>query len=91
MGQRRKFFEFLPVDISKKDIQWRCSKGGKLPIQENRLEVFLIGFELSPCENGRFNTETIRTGKISTPKRPIAAKRYWLGLVSSLKNIAFGS
>ena len=33
MGQRPNVFDSLPVDISKKNIQWRSSKGGKLPIQ----------------------------------------------------------
>ena len=66
-------------------MQCRCSKGSKLPIKENSLELFLIGFEMSPCENGRFNIETIWGGRILTPKRPIAAKRYWPGLVSSVR------
>ena len=85
MGQRPNVSYSLPVDISKKDIQQRSSKGSKLPIQENRHELFLIGFEIFLCENGRFNIETLRAGKILTPKRPIAAKRYWLALVSSAR------
>ena len=50
------------------------------PVQEHRLPLFPIGYELSPCKGGRFNVETLWAGRILTPKRPIAAVYYWLGL-----------
>ena len=40
----------------------------------------LIGDELPPCKIGRFNMEALWTGRILTPKCPIAAIRYWPGL-----------
>ena len=38
-------------------------------------------YELCRCMNGRFNMETPGAGRISTPRRSIAAKYYWLGLI----------
>ena len=58
----------------------QCNKDFKLPIQESRLQLFLIGYELSPCKAGRFNMEALLAGMILTLKRPTAAKRYWLEL-----------
>ena len=33
---------------------------------------------------GRFNMETLWAGRILTPKRPIAANRNWIGLISTV-------
>ena len=55
--------------------------GFKLANNESRFPIFPIPYELSPCKDGRFNMETLWAGRILTPKRPIAANRYWIGLV----------
>ena len=41
-----------------------------------------MGYELSPCKDGRFNMETLWSGRILTPKCQIATMSYWLGLIS---------
>ena len=50
-----------------------------LLIQENT--TIVIGYELSPRKNCRFNMETPWAGMILTPRRPIA-NRHWLGIVA---------
>ena len=61
--------------------QRRNRKGFKLANEENRCPLFPIPYELSSCKDGRFNMETLRDGRILTPKCIIAANRYWIGLL----------
>ena len=75
-----KHFWPLSLGMSKNYAQWRYSKGFTFSIQENRLPLFPTGFELSPCKGGQFNIDTIQTGRILTPKRPIDTMCYWLRL-----------
>ena len=84
-------FDPLTVEISKNHTQWLDSKGIKLAYKENIFPFFPIPYELSPCRDGRFNMETLRTGRILTPKRPIAANRYWIGLGCTLHHTAADS